>query len=158
MVRRLEERENVMAVELGFAPLLSDDILLLTLEMCLGELPIVVALPPERAVRLGATLLMKGAAAITLTAPRGALPLFSVESRKWVQGRLYGPALFPQILETVLLLARLGVPTIGGGGVWKREQAEVLLEAGALAVQVDAALWSPSGFWASTHPSQGTQK
>ncbi len=28
-----------MAVELGFAPLLANDIILLTLDMCLGELP-----------------------------------------------------------------------------------------------------------------------
>lgn len=39
MVRLLEEIENVMAVELGFAPLLSNDILLMNLEMCVGELP-----------------------------------------------------------------------------------------------------------------------
>src|SRR5262245_19353484 len=33
MVRRLENVENVAAVELGFAPLLSDDIILMALEM-----------------------------------------------------------------------------------------------------------------------------
>jgi dihydroorotate dehydrogenase (NAD+) catalytic subunit len=36
MTRMLESFENVMAVELGFAPLLANDIILLTLEMCLG--------------------------------------------------------------------------------------------------------------------------
>ncbi|MCC7190038.1 MAG: hypothetical protein IT312_14980, partial [Anaerolineales bacterium] len=47
MARMLESHENVMAVELGFAPLLADDIILLTLEMCLGELPLIFSLPVE---------------------------------------------------------------------------------------------------------------
>ena len=38
MVRMLEGIDNVMAVELGFAPLLSNDIILLNLEMCVGDL------------------------------------------------------------------------------------------------------------------------
>ena len=53
MVRSLETQENVMAVELGFAPLLSDDIIMLTLEMCLGELPLIFSLPVEQVLRLG---------------------------------------------------------------------------------------------------------
>src|SRR5215216_8194427 len=36
MVRMLESQENVMAAELGFAPLLANDIILMTLEMCSG--------------------------------------------------------------------------------------------------------------------------
>jgi dihydroorotate dehydrogenase len=146
MVRRLEEQDNVLAVELGFAPLLTDDILLLALEMCMGELPLIISLPLDQVLRLGSTLIMQGAAAISLAPPRGALPL--AQNHALIHGRLYGPALFPQTLETVSVAARSGFPIIGGGGVWKRDQAEVLLEAGALAVQVDAALWSPDDFWA----------
>jgi dihydroorotate dehydrogenase len=48
MVRALETQENVMAVELGFAPLLANDIILLTLEMCLGELPLIFSYPLNR--------------------------------------------------------------------------------------------------------------
>src|ERR1044071_7671746 len=48
MVRALETQENVMAAELGFAPLLANDIVLLTLEMCLGELPLIFSLPVEQ--------------------------------------------------------------------------------------------------------------
>ena len=53
MVQMLEETENVMAVELGFAPLLADDIILLTLEMCLAELPLIFSLPVEQVLSLG---------------------------------------------------------------------------------------------------------
>jgi dihydroorotate dehydrogenase len=41
-------------------------------------------------------------------------------------------------------LAALKVPVIGGGGVYSLEQAEVMLAAGALAVQFDAVLWRGS--------------
>jgi dihydroorotate dehydrogenase len=37
--------------------------------------------------------------------------------------------------------ARLGLPVIGAGGVWTNENTRSMLDAGALAVQVDAALW-----------------
>ena len=73
MVRMLEETENVMAVELGFAPLLADDIILLTLEMCLGELPLIFSLPVEQVLSLGPRLMQEGAQAISISPPRGAL-------------------------------------------------------------------------------------
>ena len=74
MVQALEMQENVMAAELGFAPLLANDIILLTLEMCLGELPLIFSLPVEQVLSLGPRLIQKGAQAISISAPRGALP------------------------------------------------------------------------------------
>lgn len=139
MVRMLEEIENVMAVELGFAPLLADDILLLTLEMCLGELPLIFCLPREQALSLGPRLVEAGADAISIAAPRGALMTDHL-----ITGRLFGPSLFPQSLEIVQNAAKLGLPVVGAGGVWSKENAEAMLSAGALAVQVDAALWNPA--------------
>jgi dihydroorotate dehydrogenase (NAD+) catalytic subunit len=142
MVHSLETQENVMAAELGFAPLLANDILLLTLEMCMGELPLIFSLPVEQVLSLGPRLVQGGAQAISISAPRGALPL-SDHSSPLQTGRLYGPSLFPQTLETVYSAAKIGLPIIGAGGVWKKENAEAMLSAGAMAVQVDAVLWSP---------------
>jgi hypothetical protein len=131
MVRRLEEIENVMAVELGFAPLLADDILLLTLEMCLGEIPLVFSLPVEQILSLGPRLIQKGADAVSIAAPRGALTLTpnpSPEERGgFITGRLFGPSLFPQTLDTVKNAAKLGLPIIGAGGVWSKESADAML-------------------------------
>jgi dihydroorotate dehydrogenase (NAD+) catalytic subunit len=145
MVRSLETQENVMAVELGFAPLLAEDIILLTLEMCLAELPLIFSLPVEQVLSLGPRLIQRGAQAISISMPRGALPaLLRAEGsgdRGITTGRLYGPSLFPRTLETVYSAAKLGLPIIGAGGVWTKENAETMLSAGALAVQVDAALW-----------------
>lgn len=151
MAEALEGLENVMAAELGFAPLLADDIVLIALEMSLGELPLIVSLPMENAARLAPRVMEAGAAAVSLSTPRGALtasagsaprPGPSPSGRgELVAGRLYGPSLFPQSLETVRRLAGAGIPVIGGVGVYTREQIEVMKEAGAMAVQLDAVLW-----------------
>lgn len=138
MVETLEGLENVMAAELGFAPLLADDIVLLALEISLGELPLIVSLPMEDAVRLAPRVMEAGAAAVSLSAPRGSL---KTDNGSLITGRLYGPSLFPQSLETVRRLAGAGIPVIGAGGVYKQEQVEVMKEAGAMAVQLDAVLW-----------------
>ena len=139
MVRMLESQENVMAAELGFAPLLANDIILMTLEMCLGEVPLIFSLPVEQVLSLGPRLMQEGAQAISIAAPRGALITDHL-----VTGRLYGPSLFPQTLETVYSAAKIGLPIIGAGGVWTKENANAMLSVGALAVQVDAALWNPA--------------
>ena len=147
MVRMLESQENVMAAELGFAPLLANDIILMTLEMCLGEVPLVFSLPVEQVLSLGPRLIQEGAQAISISAPRGALMTDHL-----ITGRLYGPSLFPQTLETVYSAAKLGLPIIGAGGVWTKENADAMLSVGALAVQVDAALWNPSTTFSAPAP------
>lgn len=148
MVRMLETQENVMAAELGFAPLLADDILLLTLEMCLGELPLIFSLPVEQVLSLGPRLIQEGAQAVSISMPRGALsPALTPsapEKNELITGRLYGPSLFPHTLEIVHSASKLGLPIIAAGGVWTKENAEAMLSAGALAVQMDAVLWDPA--------------
>jgi len=142
MALMLEMQENVMAAELGFAPLLANDILMLTLEMCLGELPLIFSLPVEQVLSLGPRLVQAGAQAISIAAQRGALAKAEgTGDRGIVTGRLYGPSIFPRALETVYSAAKIGLPIIGAGGVWSKENAEAMLAAGALAVQVDAVLW-----------------
>ncbi len=139
MVQALESAENVMAVELGFAPLLAGDIIALAVEMCRGELPLIVSLPAEQILDLGARLFEMGAAALSLAPPRGALNRDGV----LIQGRLFGPALLPRSLEIVHSAARLGFPMIGAGGISSKEDTESFLAAGALAVQMDYSLWLP---------------
>ena len=147
MVRILEGKDNVAAVELGFAPLLAEDIILLAVEMCLGELPLIVSLAAEQVLSLGPRVLQTGAAAISLAPPRGMLPhaqsLTPKGEERLISGRLFGPAQFPRSLEVVHSAARLGLPIYGAGGVFSREDADTMLRAGALAVQMDASLWLP---------------
>jgi dihydroorotate dehydrogenase (NAD+) catalytic subunit len=140
MVQMLEGIENVMAVELGFAPLLSDDIILLNLEMCMGELPLLFSLPAEQILSLGSKLIQDGAAALSISSPRGAL---MNDNKELITGRLYGQSLFPRSLDIVRSAARIGIPIIGAGGVWTEQDAADMLSAGAMAVETDASLWVP---------------
>ncbi len=140
MVRELENAENVMAVQLGFAPLLSDDIILLNLEMCVGEIPLIFSLPHEQVLSLGSKLIQHGAHAISIASPRGALV---DKDGKVITGRLYGQSLFPRALDVVRSAAMIGLPIIGSGGVWTEKDAADMLSAGAMAVETDAQLWVP---------------
>ncbi len=152
MVQTLESVDNVMAAELGFAPLLADDILSLTLEMCIGELPLIFCLPSEQILSLGPRLIDGGADAISIAAPRGALPRTPLhlpifrknggrERGGLIEGRLFGPSLFPQSLEIVHSASKLGLPIIGAGGIYSKENAGTMISVGALAVQMDSVLW-----------------
>lgn len=141
MVRRLESTDNILALELGFAPLLSDDIILLAVEMSRGEIPLIVCLPRGQILRLGPKAMHEGASAISIAAPRGSL----MQNGQLIDGRLFGRSLLPVTLDVVHSAAKIGLPIIGAGGVYSAQDLESMLVAGALAVQVDAQLWLPQG-------------
>jgi dihydroorotate dehydrogenase (NAD+) catalytic subunit len=103
-----------------------------------GELPVIARLPLERAAWLAMVAGEAGAAAISLAPPRGLLP---GPDGSWMRGRLYGPGIFPLALAATREVVALGVPIIAAGGVYSSKNAQALLAAGALGVQVDAALW-----------------
>lgn len=136
-VLRLEELENVTSIELGFEaespPALVRDLV----QAAAGELPLIAQVAPGR-TELAESAWEAGAAAVSLGPPRGAL---AGPDGKLVSGRLYGPALFPQALEMVRQLSRAGMAVIGAGGVENASQVEAMLAAGAIAVQMDVALW-----------------
>lgn len=143
MVRLLEGLEGVAGIELGLPVTVDAETVRAQVQAAAGELPVVARLPFEQAVWLGAAAYAAGAAAVSLAPPRGAL---FEPGGHLLQGRLYGPALFPQALETVRRLAQEDVPVVGAGGVYTQQQAEAMLTVGALAVQLDAALWR-GGWW-----------
>jgi dihydroorotate dehydrogenase (NAD+) catalytic subunit len=138
MVRKLESLEGVAGFEIGI-PAEADVELVRAFALAAGgELPVVMRLPLEHAGALADGVERARVAAVSLAPPRGALPL---ADGGYVQGRLYGPALFPQALAAVQTLARRGMPVIGAGGIYSLAQAEAMLQAGAIAVQLDAVLW-----------------
>ncbi len=139
MIQIAEGLQNVMAAELGFAPLLAPDIIALAIELARGELPLIVSLPAEQILDLGPRLLDLGAAALSLAPPRGALGT----AGELTTGRLFGPAVYPKALDITYSAARLGLPMIASGGVLSREDADAMIAAGALAVEFDCDLWLP---------------
>jgi dihydroorotate dehydrogenase len=145
IIPRLEVLENVTAVELGFPERIGRSELREVISASLGELPILVSLPLSRAVELAPVAVESGAAAVALSPPRGQHPN---TSGSFDQGRLYGPPVFPLALHVVRQMSLAQVPVIGAGGVYSNEQAKAMRQAGALAVQVDLALWR--GDWFSS--------
>jgi len=144
-IPRLEVLENVIAVELSFPDAIWVSEAQEVISASLGELPIIVRLPLHRAVELAPAVAHAGAVAVSLSPPRG---LYPNPDGDFDRGRLYGPALYPQALQVVRELANLKVPVIGAGGVYSDTQADAMRAAGALAVQIDLALWRGEWFLA----------
>lgn len=139
MVRRLEEMEGVQTLELNMEPGQLDEELDEWINAASGELPLVVCVPPDRLDhQLVERLARLGVSAVSFAPRRGALPY---PGGGMVEGRLFGPALYPQTLALVRRAKDWGLPLIASGGVYSRSQVEQLTTAGALAVQVDTALW-----------------
>jgi dihydroorotate dehydrogenase (NAD+) catalytic subunit len=104
-----------------------------------GEKPFLVEIPLDQVNEdLLAGVKESNACGVLLSAPRGKLQ----NDQKWVRGRLYGPALFPQVVDALRRLRALDKPILVGTGVYTAEQAEALLGLGVEAVQFDLALWA----------------
>lgn len=138
MVQQLEVIEGIGGVELGVDSDARPELVVALTQAAVGELPVILRLPMERSLELAPGAIQAGAIAISLAAPRG---IFTTPGGELVQGRLYGPAILPMALRTVQELVKLGIPTIGAGGVFSQEQCKAMLSVGAMAVQLDSVLW-----------------
>lgn len=138
MVQRLEVCENVIAVELGFAPDTNADEAGMLIDSAFGELPIIICLNPYQVSTIAPALVDSRVSMVHICEARGMLP---DDDGKLVRGRLYGPGLFPTALPAVHELAALGFSVIGGGGVYTNAQVKTLFQAGAAAVSLDAVFW-----------------
>ena len=138
MVERVEELENVLSIEVSLGGELSPEMVRELCQAAVGELPIIASIAVERALELGPVAVEAGAEVISLGAARGSLPNADGEL---VSGRLYGPGQLPRALWVTRELATGGLRVVGGGGVYRAEDARAMLAAGALAVQVDTVLW-----------------
>jgi dihydroorotate dehydrogenase (NAD+) catalytic subunit len=103
-----------------------------------SELPLLARLPLARAADLAAVCVEAGADALVIGAP----PLGSAGSGQVVTGYLYGPAMHALAVHALLRVRPLvDVPLVGCGGIHSVEDARALLGAGAIAVQVDSAIF-----------------
>ena len=136
-VLQLEVVENVSAVEIGFPHSMGGLEAAEIVAAALGEIPAIARLPMDRCIELASIVEEAGAAAVSLGPPRGSLPA----NDSFMHGRMYGPAVFPLGIQMTAELYAMGIPVIGAGGVYERQQVEEMQRAGAMAVQVDLALW-----------------
>ena len=142
MIRRLEGMSGVSGFELGLPSQIDVPSACALVEAVLGELPLIVRLPLDQAgylaPQIAAAVHAAGEVVFSLGPPRGALPQ---GDGKIIHGRLYGPGLFPQTFEVLRGLVQAGLRVIAGCGVYRAQQADTLLAAGAVGVQLDTVLW-----------------
>lgn len=142
---RLDEVEAIAAVELGLSDdcTVADALAIIDAARSL-EKPLLVRLPFFECMQLALPAADAGADALVLTAaPRGTVR--DTASGRLTSGRVYGPLVKPMILRLVGRLRRqipADVPIIGCGGIHSPQDARDYIEAGAVAVQVDAATWA----------------
>lgn len=138
MSKLADDLDNVIAIEVEPPARISLHERLSILTAARGEKPILAVVPLDEVSREFITGCEEGGiSAAILTAPRGRL----LRAGHWVNGRLYGPSLYPQMAMTLARFVKCNLPLIAGCGVFSIEAGQELLEAGATALQVDGALW-----------------
>ncbi len=139
MVRALEETDGATAIELSLPPTAKDDLRLQLVEAAMGELPLTVCVPLDQvnAAWVGDVVDL-GISGLVVSAPRG---MVRNGTGGFARGRMYGPGLFPQMLQAIGCLRAYGIPFVAGSGVYDQPAIDTLLSAGAGAVQLDAVLW-----------------
>ena len=105
MIHKIEGLENVLAIELGLSPDCTPEALAGFMAAAVGELPAIPCLNPDQVPVLLPALKELSPTAVHLTFPRGALPGLD---GALVTGRLYGPAVFPQMLKAAQTLVDAG--------------------------------------------------
>jgi dihydroorotate dehydrogenase (NAD+) catalytic subunit len=139
LVTMLESIEACAGLELGLGEVDADQAADLV-AACAGEIPVIAQLPLGAPAAVFAAVAEAGAQAVSVGAPRGALP---GQAGSPVRGRLYGPAVFPFALQAVAELREtVRLPIFAGGGVYGRRHAQALLEAGADGIILDGVLWT----------------
>lgn len=142
-MQTFDREEIIDAVELGLSDEINPAETLWYLKVARDsiEKPLLVRLPFGAQPDMVKAVIDGGAdALVACSAPRGTA---RDQSGKLVAGRVYSPAIKPLMLRYVGQLARRSrIPVIGAGGIHGVQDARDYLEAGAVAVQVDSAVWA----------------
>lgn len=137
----LEGVEGIAGLELNLAQQAEQAASITAAVRAATQLPLLAKLPYSTAIgALALAVAGAGADALTVAAPPpGGAP--DPQSGELVDGWLAGPAIRPLALAAVRAAAHAaGCPIVGCGGVSTLADAQALLAAGAIAVQVGSAL------------------
>ncbi len=144
VAERLEGIESIAALELApddrLGPEAAARLVQRVRHAC--DLPLLIALPLRAdVIDWAAACAEAGANALVIGQPPRGMGLTADHTP--VHGRLYGPAVAPlarAALEQVAS-AELGLPLIGASGIHHPQDAHQFLQLGAVAFQIDTAIW-----------------
>ncbi len=140
LVERLEGVDEADGVELSLPMTSVEETYEMVSSAAQRLFPLLARLPLDAPVENAQAAQGAGADAVSLGPPRGALPGSGEEA---FQGRIYGPSLFPMAYRAAERLSpRVDCPVLVGGGIYREDQIDALLRAGASGVQLDAVLWT----------------
>jgi dihydroorotate dehydrogenase (NAD+) catalytic subunit len=112
------------------------------------ELPVWVKLPLAKATTLAPAACEAGAVGLVVGQPPTGTALRTANAATYpITGGMYGPFVFPQMLQVFLQIAGQHLPAalIACGGIHTLDQVQQALAAGAQAVQIDSAVWVEPG-------------
>jgi len=138
MAQKLETCENVLGIELGFAPGLGAPEIVDLIKAAQCELPLVAEISLNQVALLADDLEGLLCSMLHIGGTRGTLP---ANNGHWVTGRLYSNSYLPQVIECIQSLAQKGIKMLAGGGVRSRHDADMFLIAGTTGVALDTVLW-----------------
>jgi dihydroorotate dehydrogenase (NAD+) catalytic subunit len=136
----LEQAQRVDGVEIGLEIIHPDQAADITREAARLQLPFILRLPLDCPDEVYLAADAAGAPAVAIGPPRGRLP---GPQGGFFSGRMYGPSLFPHLLEKLYRLRPgIGGCLIAGAGLFTSAGIYCALQAGADAVQLDTLLWT----------------
>ncbi len=143
MTRQVNRSKGVSGIELNFNPTIDAPATIRAVREA-TELPLLAKLDLDNAHQVAEDCITAGANALVVgRAPRG---MRMIDGKPWF-GRMYGPAAKPLALRTLAEIAQmnLGAPIVASGGVHSADDAREFIAAGAVAVEVDSAMWVGMG-------------
>jgi len=154
----IERVDVVSGVELGLRDNIGPSEVTEAVHAARGNVPLVVRLPLDRAERYAPLAVRAGADALCIGAPPRWHPSGVAEPGWPRSGRLYAITPREPLLAALLAALRaitllgLDVPLVAAGGLMTAEDIAAALAAGAVAAQVDLALWRWGCVRAATSP------
>ncbi len=155
-LQMLDGVDGLSGLELSFHPGAAIEDVLECARLSVREWPVVIELDIHQSDRILPGLVSCDVAAVCCAPLRGVVPnAAAVDAQNLAGGRIYGPGIFPQSMYWLRAARCHGLPVIAAGGVYSVREADLFLQAGALAVKLDTVLWSggisfPAG-WSPDH-------
>lgn len=138
MLELIENCSGVSAVSISISPEHSHQELARWIGQLHCELPLILQVTAHRLPEYADLLAHSNLSGLSMAVRRGYSPTGKINSG---EGRLFGPGLIMQTLQTLREVQRNELILFASGGIFNPEHVKACLTAGANAVQLDTVFW-----------------